>query len=96
MDKKIVIAEDNELLQKAITFKLKHEGFDVVAVNNGYEAIEVCRKEMPDLIITDLMMPMIQTSCIFEFKNYFCVDETTVVFLHTIPLFLLYFILLTK
>ncbi len=57
--KKLLLVEDNELLLKAIEFKLKKEGFEVHTVKNGFEAMEYCRQQLPDLIVTDLMMPLI-------------------------------------
>lgn len=56
---KILIAEDDEMMLKTMEFKLKREGFDVIACANGEEAINKIITESPDVIITDIMMPII-------------------------------------
>ena len=57
--KKILIAEDEMMLQKTIEFKLKKEGYNVTAVSNGQEAMHKINSETFDLIVTDMMMPFI-------------------------------------
>lgn len=56
---KILIAEDDEMMLRTMEFKLKREGFDVIACANGEEAITKIITESPDVIITDIMMPII-------------------------------------
>lgn len=55
---KILVAEDEKDIQKVIKITLKFKGgFDVKFANNGLEVIDMVRKEKPDLIILDVMMP---------------------------------------
>ncbi|MEZ7500102.1 response regulator transcription factor [Flavobacterium sp. Arc3] len=56
---KILIAEDDVMMLKTMEFKLKKEGFTVIACANGEEAITKIKTENPDVIITDIMMPLI-------------------------------------
>lgn len=56
---KILIAEDDEMMLRTMEFKLKREGFDVIACANGEEAITKIIAESPVVIITDIMMPII-------------------------------------
>ena len=56
---KILIAEDDEMMLRTMEFKLKREGFDVIACANGEEASNKIITESPDVIITDIMMPII-------------------------------------
>ena len=58
MAQKILIAEDDKNVQALIVFKLKNSGYDVVAVNNGVEAIEYLKHSAVDLIMLDMMMPL--------------------------------------
>ena len=58
MAQKILIAEDDKNVQALIVFKLKNSGYDVVAVNNGVEAIEYLKHSTVDLIMLDMMMPL--------------------------------------
>jgi DNA-binding response OmpR family regulator len=56
---KILIAEDERDIRDLVTFTLKYAGFEVVAVNNGEEAVTAARREMPDLILMDGRMPVL-------------------------------------
>jgi len=55
---KILIVEDEELLLRAVEFKLKKEGYDVHVARNGLEAEQFLQRETaPDVMVTDIMMP---------------------------------------
>jgi DNA-binding response OmpR family regulator len=54
---KILLVEDNQLILKVIETKLKKEGYDVISCENGKEAIEKITHSLPDLVITDIMLP---------------------------------------
>lgn len=53
----ILIAEDEALVLKMLTYRLQKEGFTVLAVSDGKQALESLRTTTPDMVITDLMMP---------------------------------------
>lgn len=55
--KRILIAEDEKPLARALCLKLKAEGFDVEVVSDGEEALNIIQKEKFDLILMDIMMP---------------------------------------
>lgn len=57
MKKKILIADDEPLILRAIQFKLEREGYSVISVQDGKDAMEKIAAEKPDLVITDLLMP---------------------------------------
>ena len=54
---KILVVEDNQLILKVIETKLKKEGYEVINCENGKEAIERITDSLPDLVITDIMLP---------------------------------------
>lgn len=56
---KILIADDDRAMSKAIEYRLKKDGFTVIAVLDGQQAMDQIHQSMPDLIITDIMMPFI-------------------------------------
>jgi DNA-binding response OmpR family regulator len=59
MGKKIVLADDDELIAKAYKDGLTRAGYDVIVAHNGEEAIHKIRSEKPHLILLDLIMPKI-------------------------------------
>ena len=56
-DKKILIVEDEQMLNEAYQTILKREGYTVAAVFDGKEALEYTSKTEPDIILLDLRMP---------------------------------------
>lgn len=54
---KILVAEDDELMLKALEFRLKKDGHELILTRNGMEAIQKIAQHDPQLIITDIMMP---------------------------------------
>ena len=57
---KILIADDDEQLQRALRITLTARGYDVVTAHNGAEAIDVAATAHPDLILLDLGMPRVE------------------------------------
>lgn len=70
---KILVVDDEALLVKGIRFNLQNEGYEVITGSNGREAVELTLSEKPDLIVLDVMMPVMDglTACskIREFSN---------------------------
>jgi two-component system response regulator (stage 0 sporulation protein F) len=58
MEKKILIVEDEESLRLLYEEELKAEGYEVITAGNGREAIQKLEEEKPDLIILDIVMPV--------------------------------------
>ncbi len=58
MSKKIVVAEDEPQIARLIEFKLKKEGYSVTSKENGEEALQAIKEDKPDLILLDIMMPV--------------------------------------
>lgn len=57
MSKKILLVEDEEILINILTKKLVKEGYDVTTARDGVEGLELMRKDKPDLILLDVVMP---------------------------------------
>lgn len=55
---KILIAEDEPQLSRVLVAAITHAGYDVDAVLNGKEAVELAQKNSYDVIILDIMMPV--------------------------------------
>ena len=56
---KIVVAEDEPALGRLITFKLQRESYEVKWANNGGAALDLVRQEKPDIVLLDVMMPVL-------------------------------------
>ena len=54
---KILVAEDDENLNKIICLKLAQEGFSPLAAFDGELALQLLESERADLVVTDIMMP---------------------------------------
>ncbi len=57
MDYKILLADDSATVQKIITLTFSDEGVEVIAVNNGDEAIDRLRRLRPALVMADICIP---------------------------------------
>jgi DNA-binding response OmpR family regulator len=57
LPQKILIIEDDVFLNELMAKKLIEEGFDVIKATNGEEGIDFAKKEKPDLILLDLILP---------------------------------------
>ena len=62
---KILVADDEALLVKGIRYNLQSDGFQVVSCGTGADAVRLVREETPDLVILDVMMPLMDgfTAC---------------------------------
>ena len=58
MSHKILIVEDDDFLRSLAVTKLEKETFTVFMAPNGQDGLTVAQKELPDLIILDLMLPI--------------------------------------
>lgn len=56
---RLLIAEDERPVAKALQLKLSHSGFDVTVAENGEVALDEIKKEKFQIIILDLMMPKV-------------------------------------
>src|SRR5689334_24473394 len=57
MSKKIAVIEDDADLFALLKYNLSKEGFTVVGAQTGRGAADLCRREKPDLVLLDIMLP---------------------------------------
>ena len=57
MAKKILIIEDEELMYNLLERKLTADGYKITVAKDGIEGMEMMKKEKPDLILLDIVMP---------------------------------------
>ena len=56
--KRILIVEDEQAIANAMRLKFEHGGLDATIAGNGQEALDILKKEKFDLILLDLVMPV--------------------------------------
>lgn len=56
---RILIAEDDPMIFKLVDFRLKHMGHEIVWAQDGGQALELAQSREPDLILLDVMMPVL-------------------------------------
>src|SRR5699024_6252797 len=57
MSMKNLIVEDEKPIADILKFNLEKEGYQVLVVHDGNDAIDIAEEENPDLILLDLMLP---------------------------------------
>lgn len=55
--RKILVVDDEAVLIEAIAYNLEQSGYQVVTAMDGLSGLELARKEQPDLIVLDIMLP---------------------------------------
>ena len=80
MSKTIMVVDDEKRLVSLVESYLSQEGYRVVSAYNGKEALNVARREKPDLIVLDVMMPEMDG---YEFMRKHRADSNTPIILLT-------------
>jgi two-component system, cell cycle response regulator DivK len=55
---KILVAEDNAENMYLVCFLLENAGYSLVTAVNGLDAVHLCQEALPDLVIMDIQMPI--------------------------------------
>jgi CheY-like chemotaxis protein len=58
MANKVLVADDEIHIIHVVAIKLRNNGYEVIAANNGLEAYDLACREKPDVIVTDYQMPL--------------------------------------
>jgi len=69
MAKKILIVEDEEILSDLLQKRLKKEGYGVLLARNGEEGLKMIKKERPNLVLLDVIMPKMSGFQVMEEMN---------------------------
>jgi len=54
---KVLVVEDDQTLREVLKYNLSKEGYEVLAAQDGVQALETARSHKPDLVILDIMLP---------------------------------------
>lgn len=55
---KMLLVDDEPDILELLQYNLKKEGYEILTAANGVEALEIAKRELPDIIILDIMMPL--------------------------------------
>ena len=70
--KKILVVDDEQQLALAVKIRLQSRGYQVITANDGRQALELAEQEQPDLVILDVLMPVMDGySCLRELNTRF-------------------------
>ena len=58
--KRILIVDDEQNIREVLKEYLEFNGFEVITADDGYEAVDMCKREDYDFIVMDIMMPKIR------------------------------------
>ncbi|MCW3071090.1 MAG: saeR [Bacteroidetes bacterium] len=77
--KRILVIDDDKLLQRAIAFKLRANNFEVIEANDVYSALELIDKHKIDGVISDIMMPDISGLSLLSLLKQFYFNRIPVI-----------------
>lgn len=78
----ILLVDDDVQIQEIFSTRLKTSGFQVLQARNGEEGLKFAKQEKPDLILLDVMMPIMDgAKMLVEMKNDPEIKDIHVIFL---------------
>jgi len=80
--KKILVVDDDPYILMSLEFLMKKNGFEVMVARNGTEALEIVDKQVPDIVLLDIMMPDVDGYAICKhIKGHKKLKDAKVVFM---------------
>jgi len=80
--KRILIVDDEPNIVMSLEYTFKKNNFEVFIARDGQEALDILKNQLPDIIILDVMMPMVDGySTLEQIKKDERLDNCKVVFL---------------
>jgi len=74
---RILFAEDRPTLRKILTYKLEQQGYEVFGAPNGLEAVRLIHKDVFDLILLDVNMPVLNgLDGMLRIQDFFALDTS--------------------
>jgi len=79
---KILLVDDEKDILEFLSYNLRNEGFHIFTASNGQEAVQMTREIRPDLVLMDVMMPVMDgIEACREIRNIKSYENTLVAFL---------------
>ncbi|HEY0667071.1 MAG TPA: response regulator [Sphingobacteriaceae bacterium] len=84
---KILVVEDEDLMLKALEFRLKKDGYDVFTAKDGATALDLLKEHRFDLVLTDIMLPFVSgLEIVSKVKSDSSLKDTPVIVLSAVGL----------
>ncbi|HEX8515318.1 MAG TPA: response regulator [Bacteroidia bacterium] len=77
--KRILVIDDDKLLQRAISFKLRANNYEVIEASDVYSALDLIDKHKIDGVISDIMMPDISGLSLLSLLKQFYFNRIPVI-----------------
>ena len=68
-NKKILVIDDEAHIRRVLEIKFKKQGYQVMMAKNGEEGFEIIQKQKPDIVISDINMPLMDGKTLCEKTN---------------------------
>ena len=68
-NKKVLVIDDEAHIRRVIEVKLKRQGYQIILAKNGKEGLDIIQTQKPDVVISDLMMPVMDGKTLCEKTN---------------------------
>jgi len=79
---KVLVVDDEEDILELLEYNLEKENFEVVKARNGKEAVDIAVQEVPDIILLDIMMPLMDgIQACQEIRKEPSLDDAYIIFL---------------
>lgn len=82
---KILVCEDDPVMMLVLTSMLKKLQYQVICSKDGREALNLINTELPDMVITDMMLPNLSGAEIISYVKNFSAKKIPVILLSSMP-----------
>ncbi|MCW3086295.1 MAG: transcriptional regulator [Bacteroidetes bacterium] len=82
--KRILVIDDDKLFQRAIAFRLKETGYDVITADDAFQALELIDKYKIDGVVSDIMMPDISGLSLLSLLKKFYYNRIPVIIISSL------------
>ncbi len=67
--KRVLVVDDEAHIRRVIELKFTNQGYRVITATNGEEGLDLIKRQQPDVVITDIMMPKMDGKTLCELSN---------------------------
>ncbi len=64
--KKVLVVDDDEHVLQSLSFIIRKLGFEVISAKNGCDAVNVYKQNIPDIVLMDVKMPLVNGCVAFQ------------------------------